>query len=443
VTRNGGATVARSYGSLRRGAFVAAISIIGCKAPAPSDTIAPASPQASAEPTPLATPLMSPSSTLISSFAGADAAPPPVPLRGDRAMPPDVISPMHEAVASLTPSPTGKESVGYTLQAVLHAGDVAPHARFPETNAAGVEAARKRLEQRLVIDMLANRMRMAMSGAFVLPANTEIRARSDLFGYAVVAPDASSYRVAAPGALRSVFGERRFDVAPLLPAELAPRGDAPMRFGLRTRRVDVMTRAAKASFEVAHADGVGEGGVLLCRVLLDLMNAPPTTPLCAFDEIPLQATLRWNARGSLSFEGIAFTRRSDLAPQQLATPPLTAAFTDAPLPALRADVLLFESELSTLRSGVFETPEPTVPRPTEVGGALLFINATDQLRIAWLDGLPVAWLAPGMRLRVAGLQRGRYTLQWRTFLGEMYEAPQPITVPGIAQLGGSDAGVAP
>lgn len=439
----------RSIG-VRSRAFVASFLSLGlglnlgaCKAPTPSEPIAPASPQASAEPTPLATLPSSSPSALASPFATSDAGPPPLNVRGDRAVPADALP--RDSFASVVASPSGptaREPVGYTLQAVLHAGDIAVHQRFSESSLPGIDAAKKRLEPRMTVDLLGTRMRIVLGGAFVLPLDTELRARADLFGHVVVTPDATSYRVAAPGALRAVFGERRFDVAPLLSAEVWPRGDAPKRFSLRTRKVDVVTRAAKASFEVAHADGVGDAGALLCRTLLDLMNAPPTTPLCAIDEIPVRAELRWTARGSLTFEATALARHPDLTPQQLTTPPLTATFTDAPLPRVRADVLLFESELAALRTAPSEPPEPTTPLPPDVEGGLLLVNATDQLRFAWVDGLPIAWLGPGMRLRVPGLQHGRYTLQWRTFLGEIFDAPQPLTVPGVSQLGSTDGGPA-
>jgi hypothetical protein len=53
----------------------------------------------------------------------------------------------------------------------------------------------------------------------------------------------------------------------------------------------------------------------------------------------------------------------------------------------------------------------------------------------------VAWAAPGAKDVLSGLQRGRYIVQSRTFLGESFDPPVTQTVPGLAQLGVSDAGV--
>jgi hypothetical protein len=68
------------------------------------------------------------------------------------------------------------------------------------------------------------------------------------------------------------------------------------------------------------------------------------------------------------------------------------------------------------------------------------VNSTDELRFAWLDGVPVAWLAPGARETIATLLRGRYTLAWRTFLGDVADPVQTIVVPSTNDLGAPDAG---
>jgi hypothetical protein len=66
------------------------------------------------------------------------------------------------------------------------------------------------------------------------------------------------------------------------------------------------------------------------------------------------------------------------------------------------------------------------------------VNTSDELRFAWLDGAPIAWLAPGARLALPGLLRGRYGFAWRTFLGDAYDAPITINVPGVQTT--NDAG---
>jgi hypothetical protein len=69
----------------------------------------------------------------------------------------------------------------------------------------------------------------------------------------------------------------------------------------------------------------------------------------------------------------------------------------------------------------------------------VLVNSSDELRVAWLDGVPVAWVGPGGRVPLPSLVRGHYVLQWRTFLGDAWEPPVTVTVPGMSDMGG-DAG---
>ena len=105
--------------------------------------------------------------------------------------------------------------------------------------------------------------------------------------------------------------------------------------------------------------------------------------------------------------------------------------------------MLSRPELAALRSGPIDLPPaPTTdaapPRPES---GLVLVNATDQLRFVWIDGAAAAWLAPGAREELPALQRGRYVLQWRTFLGDAFEPGHLVSVPGTSDLGVGDAGV--
>jgi hypothetical protein len=94
--------------------------------------------------------------------------------------------------------------------------------------------------------------------------------------------------------------------------------------------------------------------------------------------------------------------------------------TDVPLHPV-SEQLVSAGDLATLRIGA----PPTDPIPL-----LDVINNTDALRIASVDGLVVAWLSPRARIGVRGLLRGKYTLSWRSPLGESPEAPSVVAVPG-------------
>ena len=419
---------AASQGSASTVAATFALLAMGsCKGPPGAaegtpDATATPSPQASAMPAPLAnTPTSSPSATVIVTPEGG---PPPVPFRGDVPLAPDTLA---------------RETVGYTLSAVMKQADLSGPPRAPEVNAAGLDAARKKTELRLAIELAPSRMYVALLGAgWMLPSETELRARSDRYGHVVVWPGGGAYRPLAPGTLRALIGERRFDVAPVTPADVVLKDDVGKRIGVRTRKVEVATRAAKATFEIGRAADLGDGGVLLCRMLLDLMNAPPSTPLCGDGEFPLRAELRWTMRGSIAFEvtGVLKREKVDLPTTSLLVPPPSAMFAVGLFPIAGVQAALSPSELAAFRTGPVEMP--LVPHGN--GDGLVIANGSDQVRVLHVDGIPVAWVAPGAKDVLSGLQRGRYHVQLRTFLGESYEVPVTQTVPGIVQLGGPDAG---
>ncbi|WP_394844103.1 hypothetical protein LZC95_44505 [Pendulispora brunnea] len=378
----------------------------------PPDT--PASPQANAVPAPLA---VAPTAS-ASAASSLDAGPPAQPLRPDQPMTADSL-------------PT-RDSSGYTMAATLHA-ELPPLPRGPEYAAAAVETARKKTEPRLTLDLGSSRLRMSIaSHGFVLPMGTELRARVDRYGHVVLTPDGASYRIASPGALHALLGERRFDVAPLSPADVNGTGEGARRLGYRTRKVDVVNRAAHATFEIARVADAGDSGILVCRALLDMMNAPPSTPLCSLDEVPMFAELRWTTRGALVFTATTIVRRLDLSATALLMPPPTATFVTSPLPGQGSEILLTGPELHALRTG---------EHPPEGRPALTLFNSSDVLQFAWLDGIPIAWVAPGGRVEIPALAKGRGSVEWRTYLGDVVDPARPVTLPGLSEPGGTDASV--
>jgi hypothetical protein len=66
-------------------------------------------------------------------------------------------------------------------------------------------------------------------------------------------------------------------------------------------------------------------------------------------------------------------------------------------------------------------------------GSLALVNAHDTPRFAWIDGAPVAWVAPEGHIELAPLLRGRYQLEWRSFLDDVADPAKTVTVPAIAQ----------
>ena len=73
-------------------------------------------------------------------------------------------------------------------------------------------------------------------------------------------------------------------------------------------------------------------------------------------------------------------------------------------------------------------------------------NGRDQLMVLWLDGVPVVAVPALDRRFVIGPLAGRYTAQWRTFLGDRIDEPTVVELPGILRSvppKGADAGRKP
>jgi hypothetical protein len=415
-------------------AFVAAFSLGACRAGPYDPTDTATSPQAQAEPTPLAASPVASASTGV--VAAADAGPAPESLRFDSHLPTDILREPVRELGGHEQAREAKEVSGFTLQAVLRSGEAPPPPRAGEVNLAAIDAAKRKAEPRLTVEAGPSRARFVLNGGFVLPPGTELRSRIDRYGQLLLWPGDGSVRVVQPGALRALLGERRLDVAPLSPAEARSNGEGPHRLNMRTRRVEISTRSAKATLELAALHDIGDGGVLICRFLLDLMSAPPSTRACAFDEVPLHAELRWTTGGIFVFDASSLAQPADLSALDLATPPPSVTWVTSPLPIEPAETLISRTEIAGFHSAPVDLPlrpqrDGQAPLP-EAG--LTLINSSDELRVAWLEGAPVAWVGPGARLGIATLLRGRYSLQWRTFLGDAWEPPDLVVAPGTSEL---------
>jgi len=394
---------------VRAASLLLVAAICSCKTETPKDTPKPArsSPQASAEPAPIATPL-------LSARTSPEGGPPPTPMRGDVAL---------EAEAF------GKDLAGYTINVVLRLPDAPAVTSGAPINKETIDAVRKANEPRFTIDLAPTRMRMKLtSHGFLLARDSELRSRTDRFGHVFLTPDLSSYRVLAPGSLRSLFAERRADVSPLSPADVSIIGDGPTRLGYHTRKAEVQSRAGKGLFEIVRLPDLGDGGALFVRALLDLMNAPPQVSVVGTDELPVHAELHWSTRGALFFEVTSITKRVDLLATTMAVPPSGATFVTGALPPIVGELRTETKDLSSLHTGAVD---PTA-------SALVLANTHDTPRFAWIDGAPIAWVAPEGRLELSPLQRGRYVLEWRNFLDDAAEPPKTLTVPASQQP--ADAG---
>jgi len=416
--------------------WVIVLLAVGCEKP-PVDPLenATPSPNASILPAPLSsagqpaaeTPLVAGASSgrpvdSAGKVASADAGVAvPEPLRGDQALDEDALP--------------QRELTGVTLDGEWRLADLPLPAKAPEVNAAGLEAARKLTAPRMTIDLAsAGRMRIIFeSRALPLGEGTEIRSRTDRYGHVVVWPNGSRYRVLPPGAVRTVLGERRVDAIPLVRAQSSGKTDGARRAGFATKRWELVTRTGKLLLEQARIVGAGEGGALFCRFLAELVSIDPSAAPCTADDVPLRASYTWPQGGSTAFEVVTVSDRVEFAAERLLAPPSGSEFMTAGLPPEAGGIFLTREELMAFRSRPLDVGAAPLPGAPDEG--IVLRNATDSLRYAFLDAIPLAWVLPNREQWVIGPPRGRYLFQWRTFLGDAVDPAVTVDLPARIVVG--------
>lgn len=394
------------------------------------------SPNASILPAPLASGVPSPPD------AGVDAGPdrdaglrPP----GPDASAPTTTLPRPDLALSAE-IPMIRELGGVTLDGVWKWRDVAPAAKVPELNAAGVRAAAEPSKLTWKLDVAeAGRLRIVLtSRAFALPRRAELRSVVERLGHIVLWPDGTEYRVVAPGALRPLLGERRNDVTPLVLAT-GTRAPGPALLGLATHRVELTSPLGTLRLDLAKVPEAGQGATLLCRALVEIAGLDPKSPVCVAGELPLAASYAWQGGGGVSFEIGALTKRVDLAHNDLLVPPPGAAFAPGGLPAVPDGVLVTRDELAAFRNG----PANVSPAPDAPGEGLLADNRSDTLAYLLVDGVPVVLVPPLSQRYLIGPPRGRYAVEWRTFFGERVSSAGTVVLPARLVYGEVPDGGAP
>jgi hypothetical protein len=300
--------------------------------------------------------------------------------------------------------------------------------KAPEVSAEGIREAQKLTALTLKVDLSeTGRMRIEfMSRALPLPTHAEIRARADRYGSIVLWPNAGQYRVIPAGALRTVFGERRVDVTPLVSSAQKPQGEGK-RLGVSTRKIELSSPLGVLKLEIGKVAEAGEGGVVFCRTLVEIAGVDPRTPACKEGEVPLSAAYAWQEGGGITLEVTSLTKRTDLGANNLLTPPPGAAYAAAGLPAVPAGIFLSREELAAFRTGPIQLPP--VADPTAPGEGFIAQNHTDILTYLLVDGVPVVAVPAASDRYLIGPLRGRYVIQWRTFLGEKVEPPRTVEFP--------------
>jgi hypothetical protein len=385
------------------------------------------SPNASILPAPLATGIetaRAPSDAGPSDagLGDAEAAPPPVAAREDEPLAAD--TELREA--------SGVALSGVTLRGRFRWPDVTPPPRVPETSADALDRARAAATFEVdVTSAAAGRLRVAIvSPRFVLPAGSELRARSGSYGHALVWPDGRRYVVVQPGALRTLLNERRADVVPLTRAAGTPRGNS-QALGMASERITLTTPLGRLELEQAHAAGAGAGAALWCRFLIELAGVHPDSTACRPDLLPVRAEYFWSEGGRLLFEAIVIDRAPTLELAALKVPPEHAGHRIGEVPTPASALLAERAQLRSIRA------RPGIVRPSKDAPkeGLLLVNADDLLRYALIDGWPVARLEARGTGLLLDLIPGTYSLSVRSFLGDEVSAPVAVTVPGRVTTG--------
>jgi len=343
----------------------------------------------------------------------AEAATPPAPAREDTAFGPDTEE-LHDLA-------------GVTLHARLRWPDVPLPPRLPEANADFLERARSAASFDLDVTAAASgRLRVVLAAPrFVLPASSELRARSANYGHILLWPDGSRYAVVQPGALRNLLNERRADVVPLAHVAGTPHGTS-VAFGFPAEKTAFVTALGRVELEQAHVSAAGAGAALLCRFVLEIAGVHPDSAACRADFVPVRADFAWTDGGRLVFEATVLDRAGALDAASLRTPPPTADHLIGEVPLPPAALLADRTQLRALRFRATAT-RPAKDAPKE---GLSLANGDDVIRYALVDGLPVARLEPKTPPLLLDLLAGSYALSARTFLGDDITPPAVVAVPG-------------
>jgi hypothetical protein len=332
-----------------------------------------------------------------------------------------------------------RDMIGVTIDGEWRYADQAPPPKSPEMNQAGIDVARKLTAPRMTIELAPQgRMRVAFgSRGLPLRQGSEIRARIDHYGHVLVWPNGAGYRVLPVGAVRTLLGERRIDAIPLLRPLMFTKSDGARRLGFATKKWEIATRNGKMVLELSRIPGAGESGGLWCRFLSEIIALDPAAAPCTGDEVPLRAQFIWPRGGGVTFEATAVSEKAELSPAQLMVPPSAGEFTPGSPPPDAGGIFLTNDELAAFRTRPVEIAPPGQGAPRD---GLLVHNATDVARYLFLDSVPVGWVDPSRDQLVLGPPRGRYQLQWRTFLGEAGDPPLTVDLPARVSIGASADG---
>ena len=85
-------------------------------------------------------------------------------------------------------------------------------------------------------------------------------------------------------------------------------------------------------------------------------------------------------------------------------------------------------------------PPAKKPDRSAPGEGFVAVNHSDRLLYLLVDGVPAVATPPWSERYVIGPRTGRYSVQWRTFLGDLIDPARDAEMPARIVYGAVDAG---
>ncbi|HTM43894.1 MAG TPA: hypothetical protein VL137_03005 [Polyangiaceae bacterium] len=334
----------------------------------------------------------------------------------------------------------GKETQLLTLRTLWSWPNADNQPLEPEADLGAIDAINKRQAPQITIDLHpsgAMRWRWA-NGNFPLPQGTELRARVANYGHILLWPDEAKFRNLPPGSLRAVLAEHRADATPLVLGSLR-RLPGGKWLDQVTETSELTTSYGKLIIEQAAVEEAGIAGQLLCRTLVELIDASPTSPACTDDRLPVRAQFQFVDGGACTFSVSEMGRKADV-PGGFAIPPRESSFRTAGLPD-DSPLLVEPDVLGKLHSRDRAVTQSPTPHPSTLG--LDLENFSPNVAYLILDRVRVAMLVPYRSAHLRDLRPGKYRAFWHNFFGGSLRDPELVEVPGRTAVGtkiAADAG---
>jgi hypothetical protein len=294
------------------------------------------------------------------------------------------------------------------------------------------------------------RMRWLIEGVGLpFPEGTEIRARADRIGHAIVWPDQRSYRVAPPGSLHALFADRRVDRVPFVEAGKVEIGSGS-RLGKPTIKRSFSSPLGKISLESMEARELPYASELLCYSLLEIARIKGSADLCPEGELAVHFEVAWQSEHRLTLTAVSSGPSASFNLDLFRVPPDLPIFKRGELPPFdefffsrdeREALFPFTDKIAAPHSAA---PPGLVPSPgldvTPVSlpprNQLLLKNNLHRPVVIMVNKVPFKWLAAKTEMSLY-LASPDVRVSARDVVGEKVFAERVLLAPASWELGES------